>query len=66
MVCFCIRNGSGSAEKWTSVSPWHRVVNAGGGVVGSAETGMIVVRDGALATPTVGRCRLKPVFASTE
>jgi len=21
-VSFCVRNGSGSAEKWTSVSPW--------------------------------------------
>jgi hypothetical protein len=34
-VCYCVRNGSGRAEKWTSVSPCSEDYAAGDGDDGS-------------------------------
>jgi len=45
---FCIRKGSGLAEKWTSVSPWW-VAAASGELKGKAA---------AVALHKVGRCSL--------
>jgi hypothetical protein len=40
LVVFCVRNGLGLAEKWTSVSPWFQAIRiAVNDELGAIETG---------------------------